>query len=113
MSKEFELSMMGELIFFLGFQIKQCKDGIFIYQNKFVDELLKKYRVDQAKHARMPMATNEKLELDKDSKHISEKFYRGMIESHFILLLVVMTSCLVYVYVLDFKPPLKHLISVA
>ena len=57
---------MGELTFFLGIQIKQCMDGIFINQSKYVNELLKKYKMDQAKHARMPMATNEKLNLDND-----------------------------------------------
>jgi len=53
-------------IFFLGLQIKQCKDGISINQSKYVNELLKKYKMDQAKHARTSMATNEKLDTDKD-----------------------------------------------
>ena len=81
MSKEFEMSMMGELIFSLGLQIKLCKDGIFLNQSKYVNELLKKYKTDQAKHARTPMAMNEKSGLDKDDKPISEKVYRGMIGS--------------------------------
>jgi len=43
MRKEFEMSMMAKLtFFFLGLQIKQCKDGIFINQSKYVNELLKK-----------------------------------------------------------------------
>ena len=81
MSKEFEMSMMGELTFFLGLQIKQCQDGIFINQSKYVNELLKKYKMDQAKHAKTPLAINEKLDLDQDGKPVSEKIYRGMIGS--------------------------------
>ena len=81
MSNEFEMSMMGELTFFLGLQIKQCQDGIFINQSKYINELLKKYKMDQAKHAKTPMATNEKLDLDQDGKPVSEKVYRGMIGS--------------------------------
>ena len=61
MSRDFEMSMMGKLIFFLGLQIKQCKDGIFINQRKYGNDLLKKYKMDQAKQAKTPMATNEKI----------------------------------------------------
>ena len=75
------MSMMGELTFFLGLQIKQRKDGIFINQSKYVNELLKKYKMDQAKHAKTLMATNEKLDLDIEGKPVSEKVYRGMIGS--------------------------------
>ena len=41
MQKEFEMSMMGELTLFLGLQIKQTKNGIFINQEKYTNELLK------------------------------------------------------------------------
>ena len=74
MSKEFEMSMMEELTFFLRLQIKQRKDGIFISQGKYINEL-KKYKMGQAKHAKTPMATNEKLDLDREVKSISEKVY--------------------------------------
>jgi hypothetical protein len=43
MSKEFEMSMIGELSFFLGLQIKQLKDGIFISQSKYLKDMLKKF----------------------------------------------------------------------
>ena len=75
------MSMMSELTFLLNLQIKQCEDGIFINQSKYAKELLKKYKMDQAKHAKTPMATNEKLDLDKDGKPISEKIYCGLIGS--------------------------------
>ena len=50
-SKEFGVIVMGELTFRLGPQIKQCNDGIFINQNEYVNELLKTYKMDQAKHS--------------------------------------------------------------
>ena len=42
MSREFEMSMIGELSFFLGLQIKQMKDGIFVSQSKYLSDMLKK-----------------------------------------------------------------------
>ena len=48
MRKKFEMSMMRQLTFFLGLQIKQNRDGILINQRKYVNELLKKYKMDQA-----------------------------------------------------------------
>ncbi|RDY10491.1 Copia protein, partial [Mucuna pruriens] len=44
--KEFEMSMMGELKFFLGLQIKQAKDEIYIHQTKYVKESLKKFNLE-------------------------------------------------------------------
>ena len=44
MSKEFEMSMIGELTFFLGFQVKQMREGIFISQEKYTKDLLKKFK---------------------------------------------------------------------
>jgi len=80
-SEEFEMSMMGEVTFFLGLQIKQSNDGIFVNQSKYVNELLKKYKMELAKHAKTPMPTDEKLDLDREGKPVSEKIYQGMIAS--------------------------------
>ena len=49
MQAEFEMSMMGELKFFLGLQIKQASKGIYIHQTKYVKELLKKFNMENAK----------------------------------------------------------------
>jgi len=57
------------------------------------------------------MATNEKLDLDKDDKLISEKVHQGMIGSLLYVITIIVTSCLVSVYILDFKLPLMNLIS--
>ena len=64
MCKEFDMSMIGDLTFFLGLQIKEKKDGIFICQSKYVRDLLKKYNMDQCKSANMPMSAT--LSLDQD-----------------------------------------------
>ena len=45
MQNEFEMSMMGELIFFLGLQVKKCNDGIFISQAKYIKDMLKKFGI--------------------------------------------------------------------
>ena len=71
--------MVGELNFLLGLQIKQCQDGIFISQGKYVKKkLLKKYKLDEVKHTSTPMALNMKLDLDPSGKLVSEKVYNIM-----------------------------------
>ena len=47
MSREFEMSMIGELTFFLGFQVKQLKEGTFIHQEKYTKDILKKFKMDE------------------------------------------------------------------
>ena len=81
MSKEFQMSLMGELTFFLGLQIKQTPDGILVHQSKYTKELLKKFNMDSSKHPTTPMASNIKLDQDLDGKLVDEKLYRGMIGS--------------------------------
>jgi hypothetical protein len=76
MQNEFEMSMMGELNFFLGLQIKQCKEGIFICQEKYLNDLLKKFGLMKAKAISTPMATSAKLDKDEDGKDIDQKLYR-------------------------------------
>jgi hypothetical protein len=56
--------MMGELKYFLGFQIKQLEDGTFIRQTKYALDLLKKFGMDKAKPIKTPMGTNIHLNLD-------------------------------------------------
>ena len=64
MSKKFEMSMIGELSFFLGLQIKQMKDGIFVSQSKYLSDMLKKFRFNESKPTLTPMGTNGQLDLD-------------------------------------------------
>ena len=78
---KFEMSMMEELNFFLRLQIKQYKDGIFINQSKYTRELLKMFKIDQAKTAKTPMSTIFKLEKDEEGKSVDSKMFKGIIGS--------------------------------
>ena len=73
MHSEFEMSLMGELQFFLGLQVKQLEDGFFINQAKYVKELLKRFHFEQAKPATTPMSTSIKLEKDEKGKLVDAK----------------------------------------
>ncbi|KAH9668399.1 hypothetical protein KPL70_021401 [Citrus sinensis] len=81
MSKEFEMSMMGELKYFFGLQIKQNEEGIFINQAKYVKDLLKRFGIDDSKTKNTPMSTTTKLDKDEKGKEVDIKMYRGMIGS--------------------------------
>jgi hypothetical protein len=58
------MSMMGELIFFLGLQIKQMKDDIFISQTKYTKELVKKFGLDDCKTSKTQMTVDANLGVD-------------------------------------------------
>ncbi|GJS41298.1 putative ribonuclease H-like domain-containing protein [Tanacetum coccineum] len=75
------MSSMGELIFFLGLHVQQKKDGIFISQDKYVDEILKKFRFTEVKTASTLMKTQNPLLKDKDGKEVDVHMYRSMIGS--------------------------------
>ena len=61
MKQEFEISIVSELTYFLGFQVKQLKDKIFISQSKYVKDLVKKFGLETTKHMRTSMGINVKL----------------------------------------------------
>jgi hypothetical protein len=79
MSQEFKMSMIGELGFFLGLQVKQAKDGTFICQSKYVNGLIKRSDMSNSKPIKTPMATNVHLDLDEGEKLVDLKLYRSMI----------------------------------
>ncbi|KAK2975035.1 hypothetical protein RJ640_023932 [Escallonia rubra] len=79
--KEFEMSMMGELTFFLGLQIKQSNYGIFINQAKYTKELLKRFDMEASNAFDTPMSSSLKLDKDEKGKDVDIKRYRGMIGS--------------------------------
>jgi hypothetical protein len=103
MSREFEMSMIGELSFFLGLQVKQTKDETFICQSKYVNDLLKRFGMDNSKPIKTPMTTNAHLDLDEGSNSVDLKLYRSMIGSLFILPHLDLISCLVFTCVQCFK----------
>jgi hypothetical protein len=81
MIQKFEMSMMGELIYFLGFQIKQLEDGTFISQTKYIQDILNKFGMKDGKPIKTPMGTNGNLDLDTGGKSVDQKVYRSMIGS--------------------------------
>ncbi|GJV81731.1 putative ribonuclease H-like domain-containing protein [Tanacetum coccineum] len=81
MHKKFQMSSMGELTFFLGLQVTQKDDGIFISQDKYVDEILKKFGFSTVKTASTPIETSKPLTKDKNAEDVDVHLYRSMIGS--------------------------------
>jgi hypothetical protein len=81
MIQKFEMSMMGELKYFLGFQIKQLLEGTFISQTKYIQDILKKFGIKNAKPIKTPMGINGHLDLDTGGKYVDQNVYRSMIGS--------------------------------
>ncbi|WVZ81156.1 hypothetical protein U9M48_028568 [Paspalum notatum var. saurae] len=114
MAKEFEMSMIGVLTFFLGFQIKQLKEGTFIYQEKYTRDLLKRFKMDNCKPIETPMATNTKFDADESGIKVDQTLYRSMIGSLLYLCAsrpdIMFSVCLCARFQAD--PRESHLIAV-
>ncbi|GKB51493.1 putative ribonuclease H-like domain-containing protein [Tanacetum coccineum] len=76
MHEKFQMSSIGELTFFLGLQVQQKKDGIFISQDKYVGEILKKFGFTEVKTASTPMETQKPLLKDEDGEEVDVHIYR-------------------------------------
>lgn len=79
MSKEFEMSMIGEMYHFLGLQISQTRAGLCISQTKYLKDMLKKYGMEDCAPMSTPMTKNCKLSKDDDSPLVDATYYRSMI----------------------------------
>ncbi len=66
--------------YFLGIEVKQHKEGIFIFQKKYTEELLKKFRMNDCKPVATPLVTNEKLQKDDGVPKAYAPRYRSLIE---------------------------------
>ena len=97
MQQEFEMSFLGQMNFFLGLQIVQCKKGIFIHQYKYIKVMLKKFHLEDCKLVFTPMIVGCKLSKEDESKDVYPKHYISMIGS--------------LRYVTDSKPYLKHTVG--
>jgi hypothetical protein len=73
--------IIRELQFFLGFQIKQAKEGTFVHQAKYTKDILKKFKMDDSKPLSTPMSTTTTLDVDEDGEPMDQKEYRRMIGS--------------------------------
>ncbi|GJW01237.1 putative ribonuclease H-like domain-containing protein [Tanacetum coccineum] len=81
MHKRFQMSSMGELTFFLGLQVQQKEDGIFISQDKYVAEILKKFYFATVKTTSTLIETNKALIKDEEAENVDVHLYRSMIGS--------------------------------
>ncbi|GJS20607.1 ribonuclease H-like domain-containing protein [Tanacetum coccineum] len=81
MKDKFQMSSMGELTFFLGLQVQQKKKGIFISQDKYVHEILRKFNYSDVKSASTPTDLEKPLVQDGDAADVDEHLYRSMIGS--------------------------------
>jgi hypothetical protein len=81
MESEFQMSMMGELTFFLGIQVKQTKQGIFVHQAKYTKDLMKKFNMVELKPVSTSMSSTTSLGPDKDGEAVDQREYRSMIDS--------------------------------
>jgi ABC-type uncharacterized transport system ATPase subunit len=75
MSMEFEMSMMGELQFFLGLQIKESKEGTFVHQAKYTKDIVRKFKMEDSKVMATPMSTTTVLDVDEEGAHVDQMEY--------------------------------------
>jgi len=81
MANEFEMSMIGELSYFLGLQIKQIKNDTFVSQGKYIKDMIKKFELQEAKPMSTPVGTNDQLGSDASGNMVYQRLYRSMIGS--------------------------------
>jgi hypothetical protein len=81
MTKKFEISMIGELSYFLGLQVKQLNNETFVSQGKYIRDMLKKFGMQDAKLISTLMSTNSNLDSNFDGKMVNQKEYRSLIGS--------------------------------
>ncbi|PWA66883.1 Copia protein [Artemisia annua] len=114
MTKQFEMSMMGELTYFLGLQIKQTDQGISISQEKYIKNTLKKYDLSDCASVKTPMVPPNNLGPDLTGKSVNQTMFRGMIGSLMYLLAtrpdIQLAVCLCARYQSD--PKESHLTAV-
>src|ERR1044072_3814978 len=79
MHSEFEMSLVGELTYFLGLQVKQMEDSIFISQSKYAKNIVKKFGMENASHKRTPAPTHLKLSKDETGVSVDKSLHRSMI----------------------------------
>ena len=78
--QEFEMSMFGEIKFFVGFQVHQMKYGIYITQSKYIKEIVKKIELEDSKLLSTPIVIGHKLSNNDDLAKVNERLYKSMIE---------------------------------
>jgi hypothetical protein len=98
MQFKFEMSMIGELSFFLGLQITQRSEGIFLSQETYLREMLKRFQMEDSKPMSTPMVTGCKLRKDDDSPDVDQSSYRSMIG--------------ILLYIIASRPDIMHVVGI-
>jgi hypothetical protein len=75
------MSMMGELTFFLGIEVKQMKQGTFVHQAKYTKDLMKKFNMAELKHVSTSMSIATPIGPDEDGEAVDQREYKSMISS--------------------------------
>jgi hypothetical protein len=81
MSREFEMSVMGDLKFFLRLQIKQSKEETFVHQAKYTKDIVRKFKMEDSKAMAMPMSTTTSVDVDEEGELVDQNDYQSMIGS--------------------------------
>jgi hypothetical protein len=108
MTDRFEMLMMRELNFFLGFQIKQVEDETFFSQTKCIRDIIKKFCMEKAKLIKTPIGTNRHLDLNMGGNRWIKRYIIPSYALCFIFVQLGLISCLVFVCVQDFKSHLRN-----
>ncbi|KAI3754763.1 hypothetical protein L1987_54553 [Smallanthus sonchifolius] len=114
MKSKFEMSAMGELLFFLGLQVNQKEDDFFIHQSKYVKDILSRFKMEDYTPYDTPIPVNHKLNSDPEGKDVDCRLYRAMIGSLMYLTAsrpdIMFTVCICSRF--QAKPKESHLIAV-
>ena len=81
MQGEFQMSLMEELNYFIGLQVKQTKNKTFVSQTKYIKKIIKKFGMESSKPLSTPICPTCKLDKDEKGTNIDQKLYRGIIGS--------------------------------
>ncbi|GKV30443.1 hypothetical protein SLEP1_g39251 [Rubroshorea leprosula] len=81
MKKEFDMSNLGEMSYFLGLEIKQCGNGIFLSQEKYAQDMMKKFNMGYSKPVSTPLVLNCKMSKNDGSAYVDASWYRSIIGS--------------------------------
>ncbi|KAK6138969.1 hypothetical protein DH2020_027290 [Rehmannia glutinosa] len=108
------MSMMGELTFFLGLQVKKLKDGTFISQSKYTGDLMKKFGMEEKSSVKIPINTSIKMDMDVDGKAVDQTRYRALIGS--LLYLTISRPDITFVVgmcaLIQYAPKQSHMTAV-
>ena len=107
MTSKFKMSMMGELKFFLGFEIKQRREGTFINQAKYTQDMLKRFKLSDVKLASTPMPTKCQIDMIPMVKRWIKRYIVLWLAPCFTFVHLDRISCWVWEFVHSFKPHLR------